>query len=243
MAVDAVLAEARAAKESGASRFCMGAAWRRAEGSRTSTSTARWSKACARSGLETCATLGMLTGSQAQRLKASGLDYLQTTISIPSPDYYGAVITTRNLPGASRHARSRARRRHPCLLRRYRRHGRERGRPRRHDHHAGWSSRASRERADQHAGQGVRHSPLADLPDDKSPAIEPLRFRAHHRGRPHHHAEIGGAALRRARGHERGRPRRYASSPAPTRSSTALSCSPRPIPSAIATCDCWTSSA
>jgi biotin synthase len=93
MDADAVLAEARAAKEAGASRFCMGAAWREPK-------DRDLDKVCAMVagvralGLETCATLGMLTAPQAARLKQAGLDYYNHNLDT-SPEYYGAIITTR----------------------------------------------------------------------------------------------------------------------------------------------------
>jgi biotin synthase len=93
MTVDAVMAEARAAKAAGASRFCMGAAWREPR-------DRDLDKVCAMVagikaiGLESCATLGMLTASQARRLKAAGLDYYNHNLDT-SPEYYGAIITTR----------------------------------------------------------------------------------------------------------------------------------------------------
>jgi len=93
MDLDAVLAEARAAKAAGASRFCMGAAWR-------SPKDRDLDKVCAMVegvkalGMETCVTLGMLEPDQAQRLKRSGLDYYNHNIDT-SPEYYKQVITTR----------------------------------------------------------------------------------------------------------------------------------------------------
>src|SRR5476651_840799 len=93
MAVDAVLAEARAAKEGGASRFCMGAAWRSPK-DRDLDSVCAMVEGVKALGLETCATLGMLTGDQAARLKESGLDYYNHNLDT-SPEYYGAIITTR----------------------------------------------------------------------------------------------------------------------------------------------------
>src|SRR3954468_880386 len=93
MAVDAVLAEARAAKSAGASRFCMGAAWREPK-DRDLDKVCEMVAGVKAAGLETCATLGMLTGEQAQRLKAAGLDYYNHNLDT-SPDYYGAIITTR----------------------------------------------------------------------------------------------------------------------------------------------------
>jgi biotin synthase len=93
MAVDAVLAEARAAKETGAQRFCMGAAWR-------SPKDHDLDQVCAMiegvkaMGLETCVTLGMLRAEQAARLKQAGLDYYNHNLDT-SPEFYGQVITTR----------------------------------------------------------------------------------------------------------------------------------------------------
>ncbi len=93
MALDAVLAEAQRAKDAGATRFCMGAAWR-------SPKDRDMDKVCAMVegvkalGLETCVTLGMLTGGQAGRLKEAGLDYYNHNLDT-SPEYYGRIITTR----------------------------------------------------------------------------------------------------------------------------------------------------
>jgi biotin synthase len=93
MALDAVLAEARAAKASGASRFCMGAAWRSPK-DREVEQVCAMVEGVRALGLETCATLGMLTAAQARRLKASGLDYYNHNLDT-SPEHYGAIITTR----------------------------------------------------------------------------------------------------------------------------------------------------
>src|SRR5262245_14183880 len=93
MALDAVLAEARAAKDAGASRFCMGAAWREPK-DRDLDKVCAMVEGVKALGLETCATLGMLTPDQARRLKASGLDYYNHNLDT-SPEYYGAIITTR----------------------------------------------------------------------------------------------------------------------------------------------------
>ena len=93
MAVDAVLAEARAAKANGASRFCMGAAWREPK-DRDLAAVCAMVEGVKALGLETCATLGMLTGEQAAQLKASGLDYYNHNLDT-SPEFYGQIITTR----------------------------------------------------------------------------------------------------------------------------------------------------
>jgi biotin synthase len=93
MALDAVLDEARAAKAGGASRFCMGAAWRSPK-ERDIEAVCAMVEGVRALGLETCATLGMLTGEQARRLKASGLDYYNHNLDT-SPEFYGEIITTR----------------------------------------------------------------------------------------------------------------------------------------------------
>src|SRR3569833_3100772 len=93
MSLDAVLAEARAAKASGASRFCMGAAWREPK-DRDVENVCKMIEGVRALGLETCATLGMLTPKQAGRLKQSGLDYYNHNLDT-SPEFYGEIITTR----------------------------------------------------------------------------------------------------------------------------------------------------
>jgi biotin synthase len=93
MALPAVLAAAKCAKDSGAARFCMGAAWREPK-DRDVESVCAMVQGVKKLGLETCATLGMLTRAQAQRLKDSGLDYYNHNLDT-SPDYYGDIITTR----------------------------------------------------------------------------------------------------------------------------------------------------
>ena len=93
MSLDAVLAEARAAKAAGASRFCMGAAWRSPK-NRDVEQVCAMVEGVKTLGLETCATLGKLTSDQALRLKASGLDYYNHNLDT-SPEFYGEIITTR----------------------------------------------------------------------------------------------------------------------------------------------------
>ena len=93
MDIDAVLAEARAARAAGASRFCMGAAWREPK-DRDLDKVCAMVEGVRALGLETCATLGMLTPAQAERLKAAGLDYYNHNLDT-SPEYYGEIITTR----------------------------------------------------------------------------------------------------------------------------------------------------
>ena len=93
MEVESVLVEARAAKASGVSRFCMGAAWRNPKDKDLDTVCAMVEGVKAL-GMETCVTLGMLTGAQAVRLKQSGLDYYNHNLDT-SPEFYRHVITTR----------------------------------------------------------------------------------------------------------------------------------------------------
>lgn len=93
MEVEKVLAEARAAKASGATRFCMGAAWRSPKERDLGTVCAMVEGVKAL-GMETCMTLGMLTPEQALRLKGSGLDYYNHNIDT-SPEFYCKIITTR----------------------------------------------------------------------------------------------------------------------------------------------------
>ena len=93
MSLDAVLADARAAKAAGASRFCMGAAWRSPK-DRDVENVCAMLEGVKALGLETCATLGMLTSGQAKRLKGSGLDYYNHNLDT-SPEFYGEIITTR----------------------------------------------------------------------------------------------------------------------------------------------------
>jgi biotin synthase len=90
---DAVLKEAQAAKDAGASRFCMGAAWRSPK-DRDLDQVCAMVEGVKALGLETCATLGMLTPAQAASLKTAGLDYYNHNLDT-SPEYYGAIITTR----------------------------------------------------------------------------------------------------------------------------------------------------
>jgi biotin synthase len=93
MSLEAVLAEAGAAKAAGASRFCMGAAWREPK-ERDLDHVCAMVEGVKALGLETCATLGMLTGAQAERLRRSGLDYYNHNLDT-SPEFYGEIITTR----------------------------------------------------------------------------------------------------------------------------------------------------
>jgi biotin synthase len=88
-----VVASARAARDLGATRFCMGAAWRNPTDKGLDQVVAMV-EAVHAMGLETCVTLGMLTDAQAHRLKAAGLDYYNHNLDT-SPEFYGQVISTR----------------------------------------------------------------------------------------------------------------------------------------------------
>jgi biotin synthase len=173
MAVDAVLAEARAAKNAGASRFCMGAAWREPK-DRDLDKVCEMVAGVRALGLETCATLGMLTAGQAQRLKASGLDYYNHNLDT-SPDYYGAIITTRTYQerlDTLGHVRDAGI--HVCC-------GGIVGMGESEDDRVGMIVTLAGlpvhpESVPINMLVKVSGTPLADLPDDKSPAIEPLDF-------------------------------------------------------------------
>ncbi|HKF94651.1 MAG TPA: biotin synthase BioB [Gammaproteobacteria bacterium] len=88
-----VVKQAEAAKAAGASRFCMGAAWRNPT-DKNLDKVIEMIQAVKAEGLEACATLGMLTAAQAQRLQAAGLDYYNHNLDT-SPEFYEQVITTR----------------------------------------------------------------------------------------------------------------------------------------------------
>ncbi len=89
----AVVDAARQAKQNGASRFCMGAAWRRPK-DKDLDKVIDMVIAVKEEGLESCLTLGMLTEAQTQRLKQAGLDYYNHNLD-SSPEYYNEIITTR----------------------------------------------------------------------------------------------------------------------------------------------------
>ncbi|WP_295363338.1 biotin synthase BioB [Arenimonas sp.] len=88
-----VLKKARAAKAAGASRFCMGAAWRSPK-DRDIPKVAEMIREVKALGLETCATLGMLSAPQAKSLREAGLDYYNHNLDT-APEFYGDIIKTR----------------------------------------------------------------------------------------------------------------------------------------------------
>jgi biotin synthase len=92
MPLNEVLAAARAAKERGATRFCMGAAWRGPK-EKDLQPVLEMVRAVKALGLETCTTLGMLKAGQAEQLRAAGLDYYNHNLDT-APEYYGEIIST-----------------------------------------------------------------------------------------------------------------------------------------------------
>jgi biotin synthase len=93
MPLEEVVAAAETAKEKGASRFCMGAAWRNPT-DKNLERVVEMVEAVHELGMETCLTLGMLTQAQAGRLRDAGLDYYNHNLDT-SPEFYGNVISTR----------------------------------------------------------------------------------------------------------------------------------------------------
>jgi biotin synthase len=93
LSLDTVLAAATVAKQNGATRFCMGAAWRGPK-DRDLEKIEEFIREVKNLGLETCATLGMLKPGQAERLREAGLDYYNHNLDT-SPQFYGEIISTR----------------------------------------------------------------------------------------------------------------------------------------------------
>ena len=122
MRLDACSREAQAAKAGGAGRFCMGAAWR-APKDRDLDQVCAMVEGVKAIGLETCVTLGMLNAAQSRPAQGGRPRLLQ-----PQSRYLAGILWKNHhhphLSGAARHAGARARRGHPCVLRRHRRHGR-----------------------------------------------------------------------------------------------------------------------
>ncbi len=94
LSLDDVVAAAKTAKANGATRFCMGAAWRGPK-ARDLEPVLDMVREVKKLGLEACCTLGMLKEGQAESLKAAGLDYYNHNLDT-APEYYGAIVTTRD---------------------------------------------------------------------------------------------------------------------------------------------------
>jgi biotin synthase len=94
MALDDVLQAATAARQSGATRFCMGAAWRQVRDNQEFERVLEMVRKVAQLGMEVCTTLGMLTESQAQRLKEAGVTAYNHNLDT-GPDYYNNIVSTR----------------------------------------------------------------------------------------------------------------------------------------------------
>jgi biotin synthase len=94
MTPEEVIAQAERAKRSGATRFCMGAAWRQVPEGREFEAVLEMVRGVAALDLEVCCTLGMLTGGQARRLKEAGLTAYNHNLDT-SPEFYGEIISTR----------------------------------------------------------------------------------------------------------------------------------------------------
>ena len=123
MAAETVIAEAARARARGAQRFCMGAAWRELK-DRDLPELARMISGVKALGLETCATLGMLTPEQALALKGAGLDYYNHNLDTGARGLRSDRLHP-HLRRAVGHPGARARGRDQRLLRRHRRHGRD----------------------------------------------------------------------------------------------------------------------
>lgn len=95
LSVDEVITRARAARDAGATRFCMGAAWREVKDGRSFDQVLDMVRGVGELGVEVCATLGMVTADQAQRLAEAGLTAYNHNLDT-SPEYYGDIISTRS---------------------------------------------------------------------------------------------------------------------------------------------------
>ena len=188
--VDDVLDKARLAKDAGATRFCMGAAWREVKDGEDFDSVLVMVKGVRHLGMEACVTLGMLTQAQADRLAEAGLTAYNHNLDT-SPEFYGAIVTTRTYQDRL------------DTLKRVRRAGiqvccggiigmgesiEDRARLLAD---ARQSRSASRERAGQCAGRGARHAARGTA------AGRPARSRAHGGDGAHHDAACRVCGYRR----------------------------------------------
>ena len=192
--VAAVRDAARAAKAAGASRFCMGAAWRGPK-DRDLEPVLEMVRTVKSLGLETCCTLGMLKDGQAERLREAGLDYYNHNLDT-APEFYGEVITTREYQDRlDTLDRVRGAGIHVCC-------GGIVGMGETRTQRAGLVAQLANlepypESVPINHLVQVEGTPLATrLAGDER--ARPARVRAHDRGGAHHDAEGHGAALRRA---------------------------------------------
>ena len=192
MEVERVIAEAKKAKTPGATRYCMGAAWRSPK-ARDMDAVVAMVEGVKALGMETCMTLGMLSDGDVGELSDAGLDYYNHNIDT-SERYYDKIITTRTFADRlDTLARVREAGIKVCCGR-HRRHGR-RAASDRVDMLVTLANldAASRKRADQHAGRRSR-ARRSQMPS----RIDADRFRAHDRAGPHHDAEVATSASRPA---------------------------------------------
>jgi biotin synthase len=187
---DEVRRAAQAAKAQGASRFCMGAAWR-APKDRDVEKVAELVRTVKDLGLEACCTLGMLTDTQARTLKDAGLDYYNHNLDT-APEAYGRIISTRDYQDrldTLEHVRSAGM--HVCS-------GGIVGMGESREERAGLIAQLAN-MDHQPPGAGGRHAAARPGP------ARPARVRAHHRRGTHHHAHRPGAPVGRSPADERGR--------------------------------------
>ena len=189
-------------RRAGATRFCMGAAWRgpKQRDLEPVLDMVREVKAL---GLETCATLGMLKDGQAEQLRDAGLDYYNHNLDT-APEFYGEIISTRDVRRSPRHARPRARCRPARVLRRHRRHGRIAAAARGPDRAARQPGPVSGVGADQPSGAGRRHAAARAI--RWRTALDPFEFVRTIAVRAHHDAEGHGAPVGRTPGDRRRHP-------------------------------------
>ena len=207
MAKEAVLAEARRAQAAGATRFCMGAAWRSPEDGDVE-NVAELVSGVKALGLETCATLGMLTRPQADRLKEAGLDFYNHNLDTSGVATTGRSSARGPIRIGSTHWRTSAR--PGCTSAAAASSGWARaGGPCRTAADAGEPARASRERADQPAR--ARGGDAAG----RRRAGRPARFRPDDRRGADPDAAVVRPPLGGPGGDERRNSRRFASSPGP----------------------------
>ena len=197
LSVDQVVAAAQCAKDNGATRFCMGAAWRGPK-QRDLDKVVDMITAVRGLGMETCATLGMLKDGQAEQLKTAGLDYYNHNIDT-APEFYGEIVTTRTQQDRmDTLSRVRDAGMHVCS-------GGivgmgETRRARGADRATGDYESVSRIGADQQSGAGGRHA-IAWHGTTRLAGV------CAHRGlRAHHHAQGNGAAVGGAAGNAGGHP-------------------------------------